>query len=105
MIGRSDKEQGPKLVKRPPRKIIRIDNGFGLLRPLVINCSLLRAKSETVKAIEEIIKKGFTLLFQFLDYLLESLNDGFLINKSVDSIDDLTNKAAISKLEIKEFPP
>ena len=39
------------------------------------------------------------------DYLVESLFEGFLINKSEDSIDDLINKAAISKLEINEFPP
>ena len=39
------------------------------------------------------------------DYLVKSLFEGFLTNKSVDSIDALTNKAAISRLEINEFPP
>ena len=39
------------------------------------------------------------------DYLAKSLFEGFLINNSEDSIEDLTNRAAISKLEINEFPP
>ena len=39
VIGKSDNEQGPKLVKSPPVKIIRIVRGVGLFRPLLINCS------------------------------------------------------------------
>ena len=39
VIGNSDNEHGPKLVKSPPVKTIRIVNGFGLLSPLLINCS------------------------------------------------------------------
>ena len=50
-------------------------------------------------------KKSLPLWVFAPDYLFKSLFEGFLINKSEDSIDDLTNKAAISKLEIKEFPP
>ena len=40
VIGNSDNEQGPKLVKRPPVKTIRSFRGLGLFRPLLINCSL-----------------------------------------------------------------
>ena len=40
-----------------------------------------------------------------IDYLVKSLFEGFLTNKSDDSMDALTNKAAISKLEINESPP
>ena len=40
VIGKSDNEQGPKLVKRPPVKTIKIDKGFGLFSPLFSNCSL-----------------------------------------------------------------
>ena len=39
VIGKSDNEHGPKLVKSPPVKTIRIVNGVGLLSPLLINCS------------------------------------------------------------------
>ena len=39
VIGKSDNEQGPKLVKSPPVKTIRIVRGVGLLSPLLINCS------------------------------------------------------------------
>ncbi|AIQ98002.1 hypothetical protein EW15_1910 [Prochlorococcus sp. MIT 0801] len=39
MIGKSDNEQGPKLVKSPPVKTIRIVRGVGLLSPLLIKCS------------------------------------------------------------------
>ncbi len=39
------------------------------------------------------------------DYLFKSQLEEFLTNKSEDSIEHLTNKAAISKLEINEFPP
>ncbi len=62
MIGKSDSAQGPKLVSRPPKKTSRSDNGFGLLSPLLIKCSPLRAKSDKVRLIEEMIKKGFLLL-------------------------------------------
>ena len=50
-------------------------------------------------------KKRSAYLNSYPDYLVESQFDGFLINKSEDSIEDLTNKADISKLEINEFPP
>ena len=105
VMGKSDNEQGPKLVKSPPVKTISIVKGVGLLRPLLTSCSLLRVKSEKIKLIEELLKKRFATLSFTTDYLVESLFEGLLINKSEDSIDDLTNKAAISKLEIKEFPP
>ena len=62
VIGSSDNEQGPRLVKRPPRKTIRIENGFGLFSPLLINSSPLRAKSEKIKPIDEKFKKGFATL-------------------------------------------
>ena len=39
VIGKSDNEHGPKLVKSPPVKTIRIVRGVGLLSPLLINCS------------------------------------------------------------------
>ena len=57
VIGKSDNEQGPKLVKRPPMKTIRSDRGVGLFSPLLINCSPLRVKSEKIKLIEEMFKK------------------------------------------------
>ena len=50
-------------------------------------------------------KKDLPRQFPFLDYLFKREFEEFLINKSEDSIEDLTNKAAISKLEINEFPP
>ena len=50
-------------------------------------------------------KKRFANLVLTPDYLVKSLFEWFLINKSEDSIEDLTNSAAISKLDIKEFPP
>ena len=62
VIGRRDNEQGPKLVKKPPIKTISIVNGFGLFRPLLINCSPLRVKSEIIKLIEEMFKKRITTL-------------------------------------------
>ena len=105
VIGKSDIEQGPKLVKNPPMKIKRSVNGLGWIRPLLINSSPLRVKSVTIKLIEEMFKKRFATLALYSDYLVESLFEWFLTNKSVDSTDDLTNKAAISKLEINEFPP
>ena len=57
VIGKSDNEQGPKLVKSPPMKTIRSVIGVGLFSPLLINCSPLRVKSETIKFIEERFKK------------------------------------------------
>ncbi len=62
VMGKSDNEQGPRLVIRPPRKITRRVKGVGLLSPLLINCSLLRAKSENIKLIEEMFKKRFNTL-------------------------------------------
>ena len=59
VIGKSDKEQGPKLVKRPPVKTIKIVKGLGLFNPLLINCSPLRDTSEIIKFIEEMFKKRF----------------------------------------------
>ena len=61
VTGKSDNEQGPKLVKSPPKKTIRSDIGVGLLRPLLINCSPLRVKSEKIKLIEEMFKKKIYL--------------------------------------------
>ena len=61
VTGKSDNEQGPKLVKSPPAKTIRRVRGVGLLRPLLINCSPLRVKSEKIKLIEEMFKKNFYL--------------------------------------------
>ncbi len=104
-MGKRDNEQGPKLVKRPPRKTIRSDIGLGSLSPLFINSSPFLAKSDKVKLIEEKVKKLSSSLSSIPDYPLMSLVEGFLLNKSVDSIEDLTNNAAISKLEINEFPP
>ena len=57
VIGKSDNEQGPKLVISPPMKTIRIVIGLGLFSPLLINCSPLRVKSEKIKLIEEMFKK------------------------------------------------
>ena len=105
VIGNSDNEQGPKLVKRPPVKTIRSVRGLGLFSPVLINSSPWRVKSEKNKLIEEMFKKRFATLALYSDYLVESLFEWFLTNKSVDSTDDLTNNAAISKLEINEFPP
>ena len=62
VMGKSDNEQGPKLVRRPPMKISRRVKGEGLARALLINCSLLRAKSEKIKLIDEMFKKRFTTL-------------------------------------------
>ena len=39
VIGKSDSEHGPKLVKSPPVKTISNDRGVGLFNPLLINCS------------------------------------------------------------------
>ena len=61
VIGNSDNEQGPKLVKNPPMKTIKSDKGVGLFSPLLINSSPLRVKSETIKLIEEMFKKDLPL--------------------------------------------
>ena len=61
VIGNRDNEQGPKLVKSPPMKTMRSDEGVGLLSPLLINCSPLRVKSEKIKLIEEMFKKELSL--------------------------------------------
>ena len=39
VIGKSDNEQGPKLVKSPPVKTISSVKGVGSFRPLLIICS------------------------------------------------------------------
>ena len=57
VIGKSDNEQGPKLVKRPPVKTIRSDRGLGLFSPVLINSSQWRVKSEIIKLKEEMFKK------------------------------------------------
>ena len=62
VIGKSDSEQGPKLVKRPPVKTIRSVRGFGLFSPLLINCSPWRVKSDKIKLIEEMFKKRFVTI-------------------------------------------
>ena len=64
-MGKSDNEQGPKLVKSPPVKTIRSVRGVGLLSPLVINSSPLRVKSEKIKSIEEMFKKRFANLSSY----------------------------------------
>tara|TARA_B100000214_G_scaffold349246_1_gene301959 strand:- start:186 stop:350 length:165 start_codon:yes stop_codon:yes gene_type:complete len=51
------------------------------------------------------VQKSFSTLILILDYLDKHLFEEFLIKKFVDSIDDLTSKAAIRKLEINELPP
>ena len=61
VMGKSDNEQGPKLVKSPPIKTIRSDRGFGLLSPLLISSSPLRVKSEKIKLIEEMFKKNLPI--------------------------------------------
>ena len=58
VTGKSDNEQGPKLVKSPPTKTIRSDRGVGLWRPLLINCSPLRVKSDKIRVTEEVFKKN-----------------------------------------------
>ena len=105
VIGKSDNEHGPKLVNSPAVKTIRVVNGVGLLSPLSINCSPWRVKSEINNPIEEMFKNRFATLRLIPDYRFKSLFEGFLINKSEDSIEALTNKADISRLEINEFPP
>tara|TARA_B100000700_G_scaffold89826_1_gene101310 strand:+ start:85 stop:348 length:264 start_codon:yes stop_codon:yes gene_type:complete len=65
VIGKSDNEQGPKLVKSPPMKTIRRDKGLGLLSPLLIRCSPLRAKSEKIKLKEEMFKKRIATLISY----------------------------------------
>ena len=65
VIGKSDNEQGPKLVKSPPVKTIRIVRGVGLLRLLLINSSPWRVKSEKIKLIEEMFKKKATTLSSY----------------------------------------
>ncbi len=65
VIGKRDNEQGPKLVKSPPMKTIRIVRGFGLFSPLLINSSPLRVKSEKIKLIEEMFKDKFTSLSSY----------------------------------------
>ena len=57
------------------------------------------------KKLEEMFNKSVSNQVVISDYLDKSQLEEFLTNKSVDSIDDLTNKAAMSKLEIIEFPP
>tara|TARA_B100000965_G_scaffold283939_1_gene241863 strand:+ start:112 stop:507 length:396 start_codon:yes stop_codon:yes gene_type:complete len=105
VTGKSDNEQGPKLVKRPPEKTNRRVKGVGLFRPLIIISSPLRVKSDKIKLIEEMFKKRFATLIYTPDYLFKSLFEEFLTKTSEDSTDDLTNKAAISRLAINEFPP
>ena len=39
VIGKSDNEQGPKLVRKPPVNTISIERGFGLFSALLIICS------------------------------------------------------------------
>jgi len=66
VTGNSDNEHGPRLVKNPPMKTSRSVRGVGLFSPLLINCSLLRAKSEKIKLIEEMFKKRLSTLSPFL---------------------------------------
>ena len=61
VTGKSDNEQGPKLVKSPPMKTKKRVMAFGLFSPLLIKCSPLRVKSERIKLIEEMFKKDLPL--------------------------------------------
>ncbi len=54
VIGRSDREHGPRLVSRPQKKIINRVSGPGLIRPWLSICSLLRARSDNVRSRKEI---------------------------------------------------
>ena len=54
VIGRRDKEHGPRLVKRPLKKTIKRVIGLGDSSPWVINCSLMWARSDIARAREEI---------------------------------------------------
>jgi len=54
VIGRSDREHGPRLVIRPLKKIINRLSGPGLIRPWLSICSLLRARSDNVRSRKEI---------------------------------------------------
>ncbi len=49
MIGNNDNEQGPKLVKRPLRKIMINVKGVGDSNPFLTNCSAVRAKSDIAR--------------------------------------------------------
>tara|TARA_B100000965_G_scaffold403664_1_gene432401 strand:+ start:2159 stop:2314 length:156 start_codon:yes stop_codon:yes gene_type:complete len=46
-------------------KTIRRDKGLGLLSPLLIRCSPLRAKSEKIKLKEEMFKKRIATLISY----------------------------------------
>ncbi|WP_241462782.1 hypothetical protein [Prochlorococcus marinus] len=61
VTGKSDNEHGPRLVRRPPVKIIIKVNGPGDCKPWLINCSLLRAKSDIAKSRKEIEKSGLSI--------------------------------------------
>ena len=65
VIGKSDNEQGPKLVNSPPMKTMKRDIGLGLLSPLFINCTLFRDRSEKFKVKEEMSKKRFATLSSY----------------------------------------
>ncbi len=74
VMGKSDNEQGPKLVNSPPKKTIRSVSGLGLFSPLLINCKLLRDRSEEIKFIEEMSNKRFTTLkLPYIYYLVKNL--------------------------------
>ena len=74
VIGKSDNEQGPKLVNSPPKKTIRSVIGLGLFRPLLINCKLFRDRSEKIKFIVEMSNKRFTTLkLPYIYYLVKNL--------------------------------
>ena len=55
VTGKSDNEHGPRLVSSPPMKTIAIINGLGECNPLIINSSLVWAKSEIGSSMEGIV--------------------------------------------------
>ena len=60
VIGRSDNEHGPRLVNNPQVKTIAKVRGLGLVSPSVSKRSLLRVKSESVSARDEMVRTGRT---------------------------------------------
>ena len=49
VTGNRDKEQGPRLVSKPPLKTSKSVRAPGLSRPVLSKYSLLRAKSEMAR--------------------------------------------------------
>jgi len=55
VIGKRDREQGPKLVRSPPKKTNIKVNALGSFKPWLIKSSLLRARSDIAIAREEMV--------------------------------------------------